>query len=107
MSLGVGMGFIRLGGAGGSGDCRIRAEGLMMEFCRILVPYECWAEVVGGTRALLPRLGAVATIESIAHWTLMVRTIIIEDSTSERRFTGGYGRIRGRKVWEGKSGCGE
>jgi hypothetical protein len=84
LSLGVGMGFIRLGGAGGSGDCRRRAEGLMIEFCRILVPYECWAEVVGGTRALLPRLGwAVATIESIARWTLMGRTIIIKDSTSD------------------------
>lgn len=32
LSLGVGTGFIRLGGAGGSGDCRRRAEGLMMEF---------------------------------------------------------------------------
>jgi len=38
LSLGVGTGFNRLGGAGGSGDCRRREEGLMIEFCRILVP---------------------------------------------------------------------
>jgi hypothetical protein len=31
-SLGVGTGFMRLGGAGGSGDCRRRAEGLIIEF---------------------------------------------------------------------------
>jgi hypothetical protein len=32
LSFGVGTGFMRLGGTGGSGDCRRRAEGLMKEF---------------------------------------------------------------------------
>lgn len=47
-----GTGFIRLGAVGGSGDCRRRAEGLITEFWRILVPYE-WLTVEGsGTRVL-------------------------------------------------------
>lgn len=65
----------------------------MMEFCRILVPYECWTGVESGTRALPPPLGrGVATTGSMAHWTLMVRMIDYNRGLDQRQ----------RVMWGGK-----
>lgn len=69
LSLGMGTGFMRLGGAGGSGDCRMRAEGFITEFCRILVPYECFT---GATAAGLGGAWALPRTEGIAVATASI-----------------------------------
>lgn len=70
-SLEEGTGFIRLGAVGGSGDCRRRAEGLMVEFWRILVPYEWLTVEWSGTRVVsMMALFCVVATWSIGCWTL-------------------------------------